>query len=73
MLLMVPLIGSFVLVPPFPVDIFPYIFLAYMIAGSTWLYITNRRRPGVLFEIEADLEQHPPVYTDRNGSNRGDA
>ena len=34
LLLMVPLIGSFVPVPPFPVDIFPYIFLAYMLAGS---------------------------------------
>ena len=33
-LLMVPLIGSFYPVPPFPVDIFPYIFLAYMLAGS---------------------------------------
>ena len=61
-LLMVPLIGSFVPVPPYPVRIFPYIFLAYMIAGSTWLYVTNRRRPGVLAEIEADLERtHPSV------------
>ena len=62
LLLMVPLIGSFVPVPPYPVDIFPYIFLAYMVTGSVWLYITNRRRPGVLNEIEADLEAtHPPV------------
>ncbi|MGA3146151.1 MAG: APC family permease [Acidimicrobiales bacterium] len=62
LLLMVPLIGSFVPVPPYPVDIFPYIFLAYMIGGSAWLYATNRRRPGVLTEIEADLERtHPPV------------
>jgi nitrate reductase gamma subunit len=57
---MVPLIGSFVPVPPYPVDVFPYIFLAYMVAGSTWLYITNRRRPGVLEEIEADLERTHP-------------
>ena len=33
-LLMVPLIGSFYPVPPFPVDIFPYIFLAYVLAGK---------------------------------------
>ncbi len=56
-LLMVPLIGSFYPVPPYPVDIFPYIFLGYMIVGSVWLYITSRRRPGVLAEIEADLER----------------
>jgi len=61
-LLMVPLIGSFVPVPPYPVDIFPYIFLAYMVAGSAWLYAANRRRPGVLTGIEADLERtHPPM------------
>ncbi len=57
LLLMVPLIGSFYPVPPYPVDIFPYIFLAYMIAGSAWLYATNRRRPGVLVDIEGDLER----------------
>ncbi len=62
LLLMVPLIGSFVPVPPYPVDIFPYIFLAYMLAGSTWLYVANRRRPGVLTGIETDLERtHPPI------------
>jgi hypothetical protein len=53
---MVPLIGSVVPVPPYPVDIFPYIFVAYMIGGSAWLLATNRRRPGVLADIEADLE-----------------
>ncbi len=62
LLLMVPLIGSFVPVPPYPVDIFPYIFLAYMVAGSAWLYAANRRRPGVLTGIETDLERtHPPM------------
>jgi amino acid transporter len=62
LLLMVPLIGSFVPVPPYPVDIFPYIFLAYMLAGSAWLYAANRRRAGVLAGIEADLERtHPSI------------
>jgi hypothetical protein len=27
-----------------------------MLAGSTWLYVTSRRQPGVLNEIELDLE-----------------
>jgi hypothetical protein len=74
LLLMVPLIGSFVPVPPYPVDIFPYIFLAYMLAGSGWLYITNRRRPGVLREIDADLERtHPPVPTGMGSFEEGHA
>jgi amino acid transporter len=54
--LLVPTIGSFYPVPPFPVDVFPYIFLGYMAAGSGWLFIVSRRRRGVLAEIEMDLE-----------------
>ena len=48
LLLMVPLIGSFYPVPPYPVDLFPYIFLAFMLAGSAWLYLDEpapARRP----------------------------
>ena len=55
-LLMVPLIGSFYPVPPFPVDIFPYIFVAYVLAGSGWLWAVSRRNPGIFAEIEMDLE-----------------
>jgi len=55
-LLMVPLIGSFYPVPPFPVDIFPYIFVAYMLAGSGWLFVVSRRNRGLFAEIEMDLE-----------------
>ncbi len=56
LLLMVPLIGSFYPVPPFPVDIFPYIFLAYVLAGSGWLFAVSRRNRGIFAEIEMDLE-----------------
>ncbi|MGA2835253.1 MAG: APC family permease [Acidimicrobiales bacterium] len=59
-LLMVPTIGSFVPVPPYPVRIFPYIFLAYMLVGSAWLYSVNRRKPGILADIEADMERTEP-------------
>jgi hypothetical protein len=43
-------------VPPFPVDIFPYIFLAYVLAGSGWLFAVSRRNRQILAEIEMDLE-----------------
>ena len=56
LLLMVPLIGSFYPVPPFPVDIFPYIFLAYVLAGSGWLFAVSRRNRQIFVEIEMDLE-----------------
>jgi amino acid transporter len=54
--LAVPTIGSFYPVPPFPVDIFPYIFLAWMAIGGTWLYSLNRRQNNMFADIEADLE-----------------
>jgi amino acid transporter len=54
--LLVPTIGSFYPVPPYPVSIFPYIFLGYMIVGAVWLYAVSRRRRGILAEIETDLE-----------------
>jgi amino acid transporter len=63
--LMVPTIGSFYPVPPFPVNIFPYIFVAYMAVGGSWLYILSRRRRGILAEIEDDLDQSLAVHEQR--------
>ena len=57
--LLVPTVGSFYPLPAWPVDLFPYIFLTYMVAGGTWLFVVNRRRPGILADIEADLERVP--------------
>jgi amino acid transporter len=55
--LLVPTIGSFYPRPPFPIDVFPYIFVAYMAVGGSWLFYVSRRRRGILAEIEADLDQ----------------
>jgi hypothetical protein len=41
------------------VDIFPYIFLAYMALGGAWLFMANRRNPGILTDIAVDLAQAP--------------
>ena len=57
--LLVPTIGSFYPVPAWPVNLFPYIFLAYMMLGGVWLYAANVRRPGVLAEIANDLAKAP--------------
>ncbi len=54
--LAVPTIGSFFPVPPFPVDIFPYIFLAWMAVGGSWLFALSRRHGHIFSEIETDLE-----------------
>jgi amino acid transporter len=54
--LALPTFGSFYPVPPFPVDIFPYIFLAWMVIGGSWLFTLNRRQSHIFAEIETDLE-----------------
>jgi amino acid transporter len=54
--LLVPTVGSFYPVPSAPVRYFPYYFLGYLLVGAVWLFTVSRRHPGVLGEIEADLE-----------------
>jgi amino acid transporter len=63
--LLVPTIGSFYPVPPFPVNLFPYIFAAYIVVGCTWLFIVSRRRRGILAEIETDMEANLAVHEQR--------
>jgi amino acid transporter len=55
--LLVPTVGSFYPAPPSPINLFPYIFLAYMLVGAGWLYVTSRRQPGTLFAIEQALDR----------------
>ena len=62
--LLVPTIGSFYPMPAWPVNLFPYIYLAYMAVGGSWLFIVNRRRPGILADIEADLERAPELIAE---------
>jgi amino acid transporter len=55
--LLVPLVGSFYPAPPSPVNLFPYIFLAYMLLGAARLYWMHRSQPGALPGIQRDLER----------------
>ncbi|MFJ4652673.1 APC family permease [Nocardia sp. NPDC088792] len=54
--LLVPTIGSFYPLPPWPINLFPYLFLTYLLLGAAWLYLSTRRHPGILTQIETDLE-----------------
>ena len=56
--LLVPTIGSFYTLPPYPVRLFPYIFLGWMAIGAVWLVVVNHRKPGTLAAIEADMERN---------------
>jgi amino acid transporter len=55
--LLVPTVGSFYPVPPYPTNIFPYIFAGYMAVGGAWLFTVSRRQRSILAGIEADLDQ----------------
>lgn len=49
-------IGSVYPVPPYPLNLLPYIFLLFMAAGGAWLLRLKTRAPQVLKLIERDLE-----------------
>jgi amino acid transporter len=62
LLLLVPAVGSVYPVPAWPFNIFPYIFLAYVIIGLVW--IRSRRRGISEF---ADVSQPAPEVTPAQG------
>lgn len=60
--LLVPAYSLFYPVPAYPVNLFPYVFLAYMAIVSVWLFITHRRNPEMLEDIKRDLESMPEHF-----------
>jgi amino acid transporter len=61
LLLLIPAIGSVYPVPPAPVNYFPYIFLAYLVAGVIRVLMLRFQAPGKLEEIHAQVHsQHLP-------------
>jgi hypothetical protein len=54
--LLVPTVGSFYPAPPYPVNLFPYIFLAFMLLGGARLYQMHRTAPDALPAIQRGLE-----------------
>jgi amino acid transporter len=57
MVLMVgALVGSVYPVPAYPLNLLPYIFLAYLAVGVAWYFILKFRAPQTLLGIEHDME-----------------
>ena len=69
--LAVPTEGSFYPVPSWPINLFPYLFAAYIAVGGGWLFILSRRRRGILAEIETDLEQSLDAHEQRATPDAG--
>lgn len=49
------LVSNIYPVPPAPGNIFPYIFLGYMLLGGIWLLVVRKRYPNIVREIAQDL------------------
>ncbi len=54
--LLVPAVGSVYPVPPYPANIFPYLFLSYFAIGTVWFLVLFNRSPKVIEQIKQDLE-----------------
>ena len=55
--LIVPSVGSFYPAPAYPINLFPYIFLGFMLVGGARIYQMYRTQPGALTGIQRDLER----------------
>lgn len=50
--------GSVYPVPPFPYNVIPYLYLAYIIVGIGWFIYAKSKSPQMVKLIEQDLEEH---------------
>ena len=57
-LLLFPVVGSVYPVPQWPVNTYPYMFLAYLVVGMVWVVRLHRGTPG----LANDVRRH--IYTD---------
>ncbi len=49
-------VGSLYPIPAYPLNLLPYIFLAYLLVGVAWFFILKLRAPQTLLGIEKDME-----------------
>jgi len=68
--LLVPTVGSFYPAPPYPVNLFPYLFLAFMLLGGARLYQMHRAEPQALPAIQRDSNGRWPPRRTRSPSRR---
>ncbi|MBI4783444.1 MAG: APC family permease [Oscillatoriophycideae cyanobacterium NC_groundwater_1537_Pr4_S-0.65um_50_18] len=70
--MVIPVLGSVGLpgensifpVPPAPYNIFPYLFLAYLISGAVWFAILRSRSPEIIQVMENDIEASHTRFSD---------
>ncbi|MBI4781139.1 MAG: APC family permease [Oscillatoriophycideae cyanobacterium NC_groundwater_1537_Pr4_S-0.65um_50_18] len=50
----IPIVGSFFPAPPFPYNVFPYLFLLYLAGGAALFVMFRKRSPQIVERIERD-------------------
>ncbi len=64
LLLVIPAVGSVYPIPDAPVRYFPYVYLAYLLAGVAWIVFFHRSKPAAQAKIRQDLDlTHPQRQT----------
>ena len=62
-LLLVPAVGSVYPVPAWPVNVFPYIFLAYLAIGLIWIFALHRRSPDFATDMKQRVADDLAAFT----------
>lgn len=70
--MVIPVLGSVGLpgenslfpVPPAPYNVFPYLFLLYLVVGAGWFVMLRIRSPHVIESMEADIEASHTRFSD---------
>ena len=62
--MLIPVFGSLYPVPPFPYNVFPYLFLMYLVVGGGWFLILSLRSPQTIEHMERDLEAVHSRFSD---------
>lgn len=64
LVMLIPIVGSVYPLPPMPYTLFPFIFLAWVVAGILWFIIRTLQSPGVATDIENNIELVHQHYRD---------
>lgn len=73
--MLIPTLGSFGVpgtnflsqvfpIPAAPYNVFPYLFLVYLLVGAGWFAIIRSRSPGIIGQMEADIEAAHTRFSD---------
>ncbi len=55
--LMIPVVGSVYPVPPAPFNVFPYLFLMYLVVGGGWFLMLRLHSPEIIENIQQELSE----------------